>query len=97
MELKKTRLFFIEHYKFDHIMKYDNQYYLMNVDEPFKLLLWFLPFLEWLLPHKFYLIDKQTAQKLLFESQEHQYSHTLVIGFIMACAPPITTWLMIHC
>ncbi len=96
MELKEVRLFFIEHYKFDHILKCDNQYYLMNVDEPFKLLLWLVPFLEWLLPHKFYLIDEQTAKNLMFSPPKRQHPHALIISFTMMFGSPIAAWLVAH-
>lgn len=95
MELKKAQIITLKKYKFDRIMRYNNQYYLMKVDEPFKLLLWLIPFLEWLLPHKFYLIDKQTVKKLMFVSDNHKHYHWL---FIMTSAimGPIVATLIIN-
>lgn len=96
MELKKAQIITLKKYKFDRIMRYNNQYYLMKVDEPFKLLLWLIPFLEWLLPHKFYLIDKRTAQNLIFTPQERNHPHDLIISFTMMFGSSIAAWLVAH-
>ena len=41
-----------------HLMKVDDKYYIIDIDRPL-IVMQLFPFLEWLLPHKFYPITKK--------------------------------------
>lgn len=98
MNLLKTKITCLSSYKyiFNRIVEYNNQYYLMCVDGPLRLILWFLPFLEWIVPHKLYLIDDKTANELQLRGNINNLSFSSILGtgiLVTIFGKPLSIWL----